>query len=1162
DYQAVVTDIYGVLAGLNATQTPPATISINAAGDPVDTADFGFAPSAGTGTIGDFVWLDFSGDGIQDAGEPGIEGVTLELWLDVNNDGVITPGVDNRVRTASTDANGEYLFSAVPAGNYLVQVTDDGGVLAGLTQTGDPDEGLVTCVICDELADITLLAGDNALAADFGYQTPVAASLSINGTVFEDADENQTYDSGTETPVAGAVVSLYRLVNGELVLWGTTTTDINGDYSFAGLPEGDYVVEVDVAGTTADGFSQTTQAASGGSQSVTLISATGDAVDQDFGFFDDAVITNPVTLRSFRTLRGPNPGDVAFEWSTATELGNVGFNLYAQQDGEWVVVNLQPIPSKVLDAVTVQQYSYQAYGVAGTEFILEDIDIKGQATRHGPFKLNRQYGQPQAKSKKIDWQKIRKEHESKKRMRKQNKGKRMQDKLERIKKRRVGVVSGARDTLLSMLLSMFVGTATAADLPPANSSLINFEVTEDGVHRVTYEDMRAAGLDLAGIDVDQISLTNLGESVPVRVEGAARKGPNSARKFGRGGYIEFIGEALDTLYTGTNVYELHIDDPNPARITADKAQPPRNAVPASFYMETVRVEDELLYSSSSPNGDPWYAAWMLAWGRTFQRDFSINIDQYAVGAAPVTLTVGMWGVTDWPDGSLDHHVKLSLNGVEVADEWFDGTVDHPVSVAVNGTVSEGANTVHVEMPLDTGFAFDVVSLDQYSLTYPRRFIANNGRLTFAATADKFRVENLPDDRVLVYRATAAGIQRLTKVVVSDNGGSYSAEFAGAATPATYHVVTQPNLSAVALTAPQAEVDLTAGVAEYLIITHPDFIGPELDLIVQQRQGRYSVKVVDVEDIYAQLNGHVVDANAIRDYIAFAQQNMNTRYVLLVGGDSYDYRDYLGLGTVSFVPSLYAQTDDLVRYAPVDALYADVDRDNVPDLAIGRFPVRNTAELSAIVNQTLVYEQKLYGKTAVFAADEFDIYQNYSFSDDSENMVDTHLTPRGWDVTRAYIDGEFGLGVQEARNTLIDSINNGVALTSFFGHSGTSDWTFAGLFNSNDAAALQNIGRPTVVTQWGCWNTYYVSPYEETLGHRFMLNADRGAAAVLGASTLTGAAAEHELADQVFSRIMEPGVTMGEAILNAKRAYAQDNPDQLDVILGWTQLGDPALVIQP
>ena len=40
--------------------------------------DFGFIPSP-DGSIGDYVWKDLNGDGIQDSDEPGIPCVTVEV---------------------------------------------------------------------------------------------------------------------------------------------------------------------------------------------------------------------------------------------------------------------------------------------------------------------------------------------------------------------------------------------------------------------------------------------------------------------------------------------------------------------------------------------------------------------------------------------------------------------------------------------------------------------------------------------------------------------------------------------------------------------------------------------------------------------------------------------------------------------------------------------------------------------------------------------------------------------------------------------------------------------------------------------------------------------------------------------------------------------------
>jgi hypothetical protein len=136
----------------------------------------------------------------------------------------------------------------------------------------------------------------------------------------------------------------------------------------------------------------------------------------------------------------------------------------------------------------------------------------------------------------------------------------------------------------------------------------------------------------------------------------------------------------------------------------------------------------------------------------------------------------------------------------------------------------------------------------------------------------------------------------------------------------------------------------------------------------------------------------------------------------------------------------------------------------------------------------------------------------------------------------------------------------VALTSYVGHSGPTEWTFDGLFNSADAAGLTNMLEPTIVTQWGCWNTYYVEPLENTLAHEFLLNGEQGAAAVLGASTLTEAQHERELAKKLYEQLFQPGITLGEAVLQAKKNYVASAPADADVILGWTLLGDPALVL--
>jgi serine-aspartate repeat-containing protein C/D/E len=76
-----------------------------------NTINFGFTPPPLT--IGDFVWNDLNANGIQDVGEPGIGGVTLQLFLASNPSSVVS--------STTTDVNGVYKFSSV---RFIVVVGD------------------------------------------------------------------------------------------------------------------------------------------------------------------------------------------------------------------------------------------------------------------------------------------------------------------------------------------------------------------------------------------------------------------------------------------------------------------------------------------------------------------------------------------------------------------------------------------------------------------------------------------------------------------------------------------------------------------------------------------------------------------------------------------------------------------------------------------------------------------------------------------------------------------------------------------------------------------------------------------------------------------------------------------------------------------------------
>lgn len=855
---------------------------------------------------------------------------------------------------------------------------------------------------------------------------------------------------------------------------------------------------------------------------------------------DQAVTTTPVTLASVEAT--PIAAGVLFTWSTATEVGNVGFNLYVERGDERVRLNEELIPSQNPSSLVPLDYEFLATDLGGKRFKrfwIASIDIQGKEELRGPFSMEKSHGR-RAEPTRVDWTAIRAEKDAAKAAKRGPK-----PATDKTSKKQASLLleRPSKDSRTRGGRKQEEATTTfevASALAPAGLTSVDLMVRQTGLYRVSAGELLAAGFDLKGVPTDQIALWRGGVPRPLRV-------------IGDGDAVEFYAEVADSLYTDTARYTLGVTV-NPLRVIEDSRRPNKRLTPPAYYLETVKIEQELEYSFIAPNGDPFYEAMLLAYGSPAVRTVGIPVDHYvSADSAPLPkLSVGLWGLTDWQDVEPDHRVTLSFNDRELATEEFDGTVSHPVDVQLAADlVLEGSNALTVTVTGDTGARWDMVALDDYSLTYPRAFVAREGRLSFGIQgARTLRVDGLPSPDLVVYRYVGGFLTRMTNVLVRRSGGGYSATFAGSAEDATYLVSTvSALLKPASIEAPLELTDINSGSAELLIIAHGTLIDGLGKLVEARKAQGLTVKVVDVAQIYAQFGSEVIDPVAIRNYIAYAVQNLDTESVLLVGGDCYDYRNYLGTGCVSLIPSLYAKTDPVVDFAPVDPKYGDIDGDGVPDVDIGRFPVSTSQELGWMVDKTLAYEDDLGNRNALFAADQ-------GFGADSDvflGQMSHALT-----ATKVYLDT---LGATEAREQLLAGLNAGsLRYVNFVGHSGPRTWTFAGLLNDTDAAELVN-ETPMVVNQWGCWNTYYVDPTYDTMGHAFTVAGEKGAAAVMGSTTISYANTEKALGELLSPRLAA-GMSIGAALTDAKRELAEQHPEMKDVILGWTILGDPTLQVVP
>jgi hypothetical protein len=257
---------------------------------------------------------------------------------------------------------------------------------------------------------------------------------------------------------------------------------------------------------------------------------------------------------------------------------------------------------------------------------------------------------------------------------------------------------------------------------------------------------------------------------------------------------------------------------------------------------------------------------------------------------------------------------------------------------------------------------------------------------------------------------------------------------------------------------------------------------------------------------------------------------------------------------SFVPSLFAR-DSGWGLVPSENLYADLDDDGRPELAIGRLPVRTSQQAGAMADKIAGQAEAL----RAFAQTHLAVTDNSNETDspfraDAEAALQllTGGTPVRW--------ADLADGGSFARAALLAGWQDGVLGTHYFGHGGLTEWADEQVLTTADVEALGAGWKPTVLFTWACLSQYNLGVDGPSLNESLVLLPRGGAVASFGPAGITAPAHQAPLVAKVYDALREPGVSLGEALRRAKAATLETRPDAREAVFGFNLFGDPALVL--
>jgi len=384
--------------------------------------------------------------------------------------------------------------------------------------------------------------------------------------------------------------------------------------------------------------------------------------------------------------------------------------------------------------------------------------------------------------------------------------------------------------------------------------------------------------------------------------------------------------------------------------------------------------------------------------------------------------------------------------------------------------------------------------------------------------------------------------------------------------------------------------------DYLIVSHPAFVNQAgaIGQLHADLEG-YSYVVVTPEPIYNEFSGGKQDPAAIRDFVKMFYDRASgvadmPKFLLLMGDASYDYKNRI-TNNNNLVPTF----ESLSSLAPTTSYASDdfygllddsegADCVGSLDIAIGRLPINSAEEGDAMVHKLRKYtsQSKIessdnncsegacvisnmadWRNQICFVADDEDNNTHFYQADAMAERLDTVVD--FLNVDKIYVDAypqissTGGERSPEVNTAIQQRVEKGALIVNYTGHGGEVGWALERILDVPTIQGWTNACNLPVFVTATCEFSRFDDPGRTSAGEYVFLNENGGGIALLTTTRLAFSYDNNNLNnsfyDAAFDKSSGRYKTLGELIAYSKT----DNGSGLN-LRNFILLGDPALTM--